>query len=453
MDAAIKSLTDKLQALEKELQDYSLYCKTIRANIATFKKSIHLRDKVPALEKELQDYSLHCKTIRANIATFKKSIQSLRKSNSELLRHEESVAEINRSNSGKRKREVASTSVMKNNQPKKAQLKASEESNPINQRKLIKRGSGDSPTTQRLVRDSRTSPNNCLSKEEMAAAITRIGSWTKENKDELGFYPILKDQITKVILFTNANQEDIELFFKCGLISSLIVFSDFKGKLNGLPKRLSEAAMLFLSIVNNNGEEDEGIILNFTSSQPVFGVNGELLVPSIHYIHMKKFHNRMFFPIKDHNNTCQFDGCFDPFQICGAIARVFQRSQGIQATSRIKVNAFQIGTEEESFLLISNKNEQINEKEYEAVSKFKIPFYALDGEFLSKAPHDLKRGICQLIQQNDDHNCIDCNKSKQLLTEEDNQREKIAESSRSRSMRLCNNKALTRMFTRNSNNK
>ncbi|MED6189301.1 hypothetical protein PIB30_094636 [Stylosanthes scabra] len=399
-----------------------------------------LRDEQEALEKELQDYNLYCKTIKAKIATLKQSIQSLRKSKSELLRHEKSVAEINRSNSGKRKREVASTSVMKNNEPKKAQLKALEESNPIiNKGKLIKRGGGDDlPTTrfERLVCDSQTSPNKCFSREEMAAAIRRIQSWTKENKDELGFYPILKDQTTKVALFTNAKQEDIELFFKCGLISSLIIFSDFKGKLNGLPKRLSEAAMLFLSI----GEADEDIILNFTSSQPVFGVKGELLVPSLHYIHMKKFHNRMFFQIKDNKNTCQFDGCFDPFQICEAIARVFQRSQGIQATSRIKVNAFQIGTEE-SFLLISNKNDKINEKEYEAVSKFKIPFYALEGGFLSKAPHDLKRGICQLIQQNGDHNCIHCNKSKQLLTEEDNNRANLEESSRTattRGMRLCN---------------
>ncbi|RYR41561.1 hypothetical protein Ahy_A08g037966 [Arachis hypogaea] len=101
-------------------------------------------------------------------------------------------------------------------------------------------------------------------------------NWTEEKRAILGYYPIAKEQLTKLVIFPDASPSDTYQFFQYGLIDTILIFNDLK-IISEFPAGFVDAVKRFKNMIDNVNPRD--ISLKFTNSQPIFNEEEECLVP------------------------------------------------------------------------------------------------------------------------------------------------------------------------------
>ncbi|RYR29202.1 hypothetical protein Ahy_B01g053546 isoform B [Arachis hypogaea] len=164
------------------------------------------------------------------------------------------------------------------------------------------------------------------------------------------------------------------------------------------------------------------ISLKFTNSQPIFNEEEEeCLVPAHQVIFMSVFPGN-FQPI-DHIQDLTIYS--HEGRLASTLARVFERTQKITKESHTRINYKSRNT-----LLVSSKRNEIEEREMRLLVEFESAFYNLSG-LLEKLPKRIKRNLCYLIKDREDHKCQLCaseiseesnneTESTHMMKEEDN---------------------------------
>ncbi|RYR46781.1 hypothetical protein Ahy_A07g032597 [Arachis hypogaea] len=111
-------------------------------------------------------------------------------------------------------------------------------------------------------------------------------NWTEEKRAILGYYPIAKEQLTKLVIFPDASPSDTYQFFQYGLIDTILIFNDLK-IITEFPAGFVDAVKRFKNMIDNVNPRD--ISLKFTNSQPIFNEEEECLVPAHQVIFMSVF--------------------------------------------------------------------------------------------------------------------------------------------------------------------
>ncbi|RYQ82869.1 hypothetical protein Ahy_B10g101443 [Arachis hypogaea] len=111
-------------------------------------------------------------------------------------------------------------------------------------------------------------------------------NWTEEKRAILGYYPIAKEQLTKLVIFPDAFPSDTYQFFQYGLIDTILIFNDLK-IISDFPAGFVDAVKRFKNMIDNVNPRD--IFLKFTNSQPIFNGEEECLVPAHQVIFMSVF--------------------------------------------------------------------------------------------------------------------------------------------------------------------
>ncbi|RYR42116.1 hypothetical protein Ahy_A08g038573 [Arachis hypogaea] len=203
-------------------------------------------------------------------------------------------------------------------------------------------------------------------------------NWTEEKRAILGYYPIAKEQLTKLVIFPDASPSDTYQFF-------------------------------------------QDISLKFTNSQPIFNEEEECLVPAHQVIFMSVFLGN-FQPIDQIQDLTIYS---HERRLANTLARVFERTQKITRESHTRINYKSRNT-----LLVSSKRNEIEEREIRLLVEFESAFYNLSG-LLEKLPEGIKRNLCYLIKDREDHKCQLCvselseesnneTESTHMIKEEDN---------------------------------
>ncbi|RYQ79500.1 hypothetical protein Ahy_Scaffold6g108247 [Arachis hypogaea] len=200
-------------------------------------------------------------------------------------------------------------------------------------------------------------------------------NWTEEKRASLGYYPIAKEQLTKLVIFPEAFPSDTYQFFQYGLIDTILIFNDLK-IISEFPAGFVDAVKRFKNMIDNVNPRD--ISLKFTNSQPIFSEEEECLVPvhQVIFIHEGR--------------------------LASTLARVFERTQKITRESHTRINYKSRNT-----LLVSSKRNEIEEREMRLLVEFESAFYNLSG-LLEKLPEGIKRNLCYLIKDREDHKCQLC---------------------------------------------
>ncbi|RYR00800.1 hypothetical protein Ahy_B07g088918 [Arachis hypogaea] len=146
-------------------------------------------------------------------------------------------------------------------------------------------------------------------------------NWTKEKRASLGYYPIAKEQLTKLVIFPEASLSDTHQFFQ--KLSTIDQIQDL----------------------------------------PIYSHEGRL---------------------------------------ASTLARVFERTQKITRESHTRINYKSRNT-----LLVSSKRNEIEEREMRLLVEFESAIYNLSG-LLEKLPEGIKRNLCYLIKDREDHKCQLC---------------------------------------------
>ncbi|RYR63411.1 hypothetical protein Ahy_A04g021211 [Arachis hypogaea] len=110
-------------------------------------------------------------------------------------------------------------------------------------------------------------------------------NWTEEKRTSLGYYPIAKEQPTKLVIFPKASPSDTYQFFQYGLIDTILIFNDLK-IISEFPAGFVDAVKRFKNMIDNVNPRD--ISLKFTNSQPIFSEEEECLVPAHQIQSLKK---------------------------------------------------------------------------------------------------------------------------------------------------------------------
>ncbi|RYR66772.1 hypothetical protein Ahy_A03g012830 [Arachis hypogaea] len=140
------------------------------------------------------------------------------------------------------------------------------------------------------------------------------------------------------------------------------------------------------------------ISLKFTNSQSIFSEEEECLVPAHQVIFMSVFLGN-FQPIDQIQDLTIYN---HEGRLASTLARVFERTQKIIRESHTRINYKSINT-----LLVSSKRNEIKEREMRLLVKFESVFYNLSG-LLEKLLEGIKRNICYLIKNREDHKCQLC---------------------------------------------
>ncbi|RYR27754.1 hypothetical protein Ahy_B01g051796 [Arachis hypogaea] len=175
-----------------------------------------------------------------------------------------------------------------------------------------------------------------------------ILNWTEEKRAILGYYPIAKEQLTKLVIFPNASPFHTYQFF-----------------------RFVDAVKRFKNMIDNVNPRD--VSLKFTNSQPIFNEEEECLVPAYQVIFIHEG------------------------RLASTLARVFERTQKITKESHTRINYKSRNT-----LLVSGKRNEIEEREMRLLVEFESAFYNLSG-LLEKFPEGIRRNLCYLIKDKEDH--------------------------------------------------
>ncbi|RYR65285.1 hypothetical protein Ahy_A03g011228 [Arachis hypogaea] len=158
-------------------------------------------------------------------------------------------------------------------------------------------------------------------------------NWTEEKRAILGYYPIAKEQLTKLVIFPDASPSDTYQFF------------------HEFPAGFVDAVKRFKNMIDH--------IQDLT----VYSHEGRL---------------------------------------ASTLAKVFERTQKITKESHTRINYKSRNT-----LLVSNKINEIEEREMKLLVEFESAFYNLSG-LLEKLPEEIKRNLCYLIKDREDHKCQLC---------------------------------------------
>ncbi|RYR65286.1 hypothetical protein Ahy_A03g011229 [Arachis hypogaea] len=223
-------------------------------------------------------------------------------------------------------------------------------------------------------------------------------NWTAEKRAILGYYPIAKEQLTKLVIFPEASPSDTYHEFPAGFI---------------------DAVKRFKNMIDNVNPRD--ISLKFTNSQPIFNEEEECLVPAHQVIFMSVFPGN-FQPIDQVQDLTIYS---HEGRLASTLARVFERTQKITRESHTRINYKSRNT-----LLVSSKKNEIEEREMRLLVEFESAFYNLSG-LLEKLPKGIKRNLCYLIKDREDHKCQLCvselseesnneTESTHMIKEEDN---------------------------------
>ncbi|RYR10895.1 hypothetical protein Ahy_B05g079372 [Arachis hypogaea] len=102
-------------------------------------------------------------------------------------------------------------------------------------------------------------------------------NWTEEKRAILGYYPIAKEQLTKLVIFPYASPSDTYQFFQYGLIDTILIFNDLK-IISEFPVGFVDAVKRFKNMIDNVNPRD--VSLKFTNSQSIFNEEEECLVPA-----------------------------------------------------------------------------------------------------------------------------------------------------------------------------
>ncbi|RYR38403.1 hypothetical protein Ahy_A09g043447 [Arachis hypogaea] len=204
-------------------------------------------------------------------------------------------------------------------------------------------------------------------------------NWTEEKRAILGYYPIAKEQLTKLVIFPDASPSDTYQFFQYGLIDTILIFNDLK-IISEFPAGFVDAVKRFKNMIDNVNPRD--ISLKFTNSQPIFNEEEECLVPA---------HQIQDLTIYSHEG-----------RLASTLAKVFERTQKITRESHTRINYKSRNT-----LLVSSKRNEIEEREMRLLVEFESAFYNLSG-LLEKLPEGIKRNLCYLIKNREDHKCQLC---------------------------------------------
>ncbi|RYR39365.1 hypothetical protein Ahy_A09g044872 [Arachis hypogaea] len=185
-------------------------------------------------------------------------------------------------------------------------------------------------------------------------------NWTKEKRAILGYYPIAKEQLTKLVIFPDASPSDTYQFFQYGLIDTILIFNDLK-IISEFPAGFVDAVKRFKNMIDNVNPRD--ISLKFTSSQPIFNEEEECLVPAHQVIFMSVFPEN-FQPIDQVQDLTIYS---HEGRLASTLAR----------------------------------------REMRLLVEFESAFYNLSG-LLEKLPEGIKRNLCYLIKDREDHKCQLC---------------------------------------------
>ncbi|RYQ86570.1 hypothetical protein Ahy_B10g106234 [Arachis hypogaea] len=226
-------------------------------------------------------------------------------------------------------------------------------------------------------------------------------NWTEEKRAILGYYPIAKEQLTKLVIFPDASPSDTYQFF------------------HEFPAGFVDAVKRFKNMIDNVNPRD--ISLKFTNSQPIFNEEEECLVPAHQVIFMSVFPGN-FQPIDQVQDLTIYS---HEGRLASTLARVFERTQKITRESHTRINYKSRNT-----LLVSSKRNEIEEREMRLLVEFESAFYNLSG-LLEKLPEGIKRNLCYLIKDKEDHKCQLCvselseesnnkTESTHMIKEEDN---------------------------------
>ncbi|RYR41719.1 hypothetical protein Ahy_A08g038128 [Arachis hypogaea] len=226
-------------------------------------------------------------------------------------------------------------------------------------------------------------------------------NWTEEKRAILGYYPIAKEQLTKLVIFPEASPSDTYQFF------------------HEFPAGFIDAVKRFKNMIDNVNPRD--ISLKFTNSQPIFKEEEECLVPAHQVIFMSVFPGN-FQPIDQVQDLTIYS---HEGRLASTLARVFERTQKITRESHTRINYKSRNT-----LLVSSKRNKIEEREMRLLVEFESAFYNLSG-LLEKLPEGIKRNLCYLIKDREDHKCQLCvselseesnnkTESTHMIKEEDN---------------------------------
>ncbi|RYQ81923.1 hypothetical protein Ahy_B10g100513 [Arachis hypogaea] len=216
-------------------------------------------------------------------------------------------------------------------------------------------------------------------------------NWTEEKRAILGYYPVAKEQLTKLVIFPDASPSDTYQFF------------------HEFPAGFVDAVKRFKNMIDNVNPRD--ISLKFTNSQPIFNEEEECLVPAHQVIFMSVFPGN-FQPIDQIQDLTIYS---HEGRLASTLARVFERTQKITKESHTRINYKSRNT-----LLVSSKRNEIEEREMRLLVEFESAFYNLSG-LLEKLPEGIKRNLCYLIKDREDHKCQLC--ASELSEESNNETE------------------------------
>ncbi|RYQ87872.1 hypothetical protein Ahy_B09g095413 [Arachis hypogaea] len=216
-------------------------------------------------------------------------------------------------------------------------------------------------------------------------------NWTEEKRAILEYYPVVKEQLTKLVIFPDASPSDTYQFF------------------HEFPAGFVDAVKRFKNMIDNVNPRD--ISLKFTNSQPIFNEEEECLVPAHQVIFMSVFPGN-FQPIDQIQDLTIYS---HEGRLASTLARVFERTQKITKESHTRINYKSRNT-----LLVSSKRNEIEEREMRLLVEFESAFYNLSG-LLEKLPEGIKRNLCYLIKDREDHKCQLC--ASELSEESNNETE------------------------------
>ncbi|RYQ82167.1 hypothetical protein Ahy_B10g100775 [Arachis hypogaea] len=194
-------------------------------------------------------------------------------------------------------------------------------------------------------------------------------NWTEEKRAILGYYPVAKEQLTKLVIFPDASPSDTYHEFPAGFV---------------------DAVKRFKNMIDNVNPRD--ISLKFTNSQPIFNEEEECLVPAHQVIFMSVFPGN-FQPIDQIQDLTIYS---HEGRLASTLAKVFERTQKITKESHTRINYKSRNT-----LLVSSKRNEIEE--------------------LPELPEGIKRNLCYLIKDREDHKCQLC--ASELSEESNNETE------------------------------
>ncbi|RYR63412.1 hypothetical protein Ahy_A04g021212 [Arachis hypogaea] len=220
-------------------------------------------------------------------------------------------------------------------------------------------------------------------------------NWTEEKRTSLGYYPIAKEQPTKLVIFPKASPSDTYQFFQYGLIDTILIFNDLK-IISEFPAGFVDAVKRFKNMIDNVNPRD--ISLKFTNSQPIFSEEEECLVPAHQVIFMSVFPGN-FQPIDQIQDLTIYS---HEGRLASTLARVFERTQKITRESHTRINYKSRNT-----LLVSSKRNEIEEREMRLLVEFESAFYNLS-RLLEKLPKGIKMNLYYLIKDREDHKCQLC---------------------------------------------